>query len=107
MKKLGELTIGDTFYVINRDPQGGFVTSVEKHIINDILTIKIGEIIKWKADEYGSVLGVTIVTSNYENTIAHMHYNSCICADKQMVEKHLKRDRKIFMKNHNRMLSAI
>ena len=48
MKKLGELNIGDTFYVVNRDPQGVFVTSVEKHIISDILTIKIGKIIKWK-----------------------------------------------------------
>jgi hypothetical protein len=107
MKKLGELNIGDTFYIVNRDPQGVFVTSVEKHIISDILTIKIGKIFKWKADEYGSVLGVTIVTSNYENTTVHAHYNSSICADKKAVEKLLKRNKKIFIENHNRMLSAI
>ena len=43
MKKLGELNIGDTFYVVNRDPQGVLITSVDKHIISDILTIKIGK----------------------------------------------------------------
>ena len=107
MKKLGELNIGDTFYVINRDPQGVFVTSVEKHIISDILTIKIGKIIKWKEDEYGGILGVTIVTNNYENTTAHMHYNSSICADKKAVEKILKLDKKKYMNHHNRMLSHI
>lgn len=107
MKKLGELNIGDTFYVINRDSQGVFVTSVEKHIISDILTIKIGKIFKWNADEYGSVLGVTIVTINYGNTTAHMHYNSSICADKKAVEKILKLDKKKYMNHHNRMLSAI
>ena len=107
MKKLGELNIGDTFYVVNRDPQGVLITSVDKHIISDILTIKIGKIFKWKEDEYGNLLGVTIVTSKYENTIVPMHYNSSICADKKAVEKLLKRNKKIFMENHNRMLSVI
>ena len=70
MKKLGELNIGDTFYAVNRDPQGVLITSVDKHIISDILTIKIGKIFKWKEDEYENLLGVTIVTS-----IRNLKYN--------------------------------
>ena len=108
MIKLGELNIGDTFYIINKDgsrEEFGYISSVEKHTVGTITNIKIGKIIKWEEDELSH--GVTIETKEYTRTTAHAYYNSLVCADKKMVEKLLKRDRKIFMENHNRMLSVI
>lgn len=84
------------------------ISSVEKHTVGTITNLKIGKLIKWEDPDYeGFPHGVTIETKEYTRTTAHAYYNSLVCADKKMVEKLLKRDRKIFMENHNRMLSVI
>ena len=111
MIKLGELNIGDTFYIINKEgsrEEFGYISSVEKHTVGAITNLKIGKLIKWEEPGFeGFPHGVTIETKEYTRTTAPAYYNSIVCADKKMVEKMLKRDRKIFMENHNRMLSAI
>lgn len=49
MIKLGELNIGDTFYIINKNgsrEEFGYISSVEKHTVGTITNLKIGKLIK-------------------------------------------------------------
>ena len=79
MIKLGELNIGDTFYIINKNTRRekfGYISSVEKHTVGTITNLKIGKLIKWEDPDYeGFPHGVTIET---KNILAQQHMHTII-----------------------------
>lgn len=104
MKTLGEINIGDTFYLIYYKED--YIYSVKKYsctIINEILC---GKIIKW-FDDTNYLMGVTIKKESYNLLEDSICYSTFICADKNRVIELLQENKDKFLKINNQCLKML
>ena len=105
MKTLGELRVGDTFYIINWE--AGYINSIHKHIVSIITEIQIGEIIKW-IDKNGDIHARTIEKNKYNLMECSSSYCESICSyDKEKIKELLDKDYKTFTKRYNKNLKIL
>lgn len=104
MKTLGQLRIGDTFYIINWN--GGYISSIQQYKISVMNENKIGVIIKW-VDEDGDIHGRAIGKEEFNYPKCHSAYCESISADKEYVKKLLKEYKKKYLKKYNKLLKSI
>lgn len=104
MKTLGELRVGDTFYIINWE--AGYINSIHEHIVSIITEIQIGEIIKW-IDKDGYIRARTIEKNEYDLTECTSAYCESICSDKEKIKELLDKDYKTFIKRYNKNLEIL
>ena len=105
MKKLGQLQVGDTFYLINRD-EGGHIYDVCEKVVSVINDIAVGKIVKY-LDAEGILHGITITKDEFESTNATSHYLQAICSDKERCLELLRDDKKSFLDNYSRIMSQL
>ena len=105
MKKLGQLQVGDTFYLINR-AEGGHIYDVCEKVVSVINDIAVGKIVKY-LDAEGIFHGITITKDEFENTNATSHYLQAICSDKERCLELLRDDKKSFLDNYYRIMSQL
>ena len=104
MKTLGELKIGDEFYLLHYN--GGYCEFVEKHLVSIITEIKIGCIIKW-LDEDGDFHGFTIEEKEYNEEYCTTAYCTIVCANKEKANELLDNDYKNFMNKFNKNIKVL
>ena len=100
MKKLGQLQVGDTFYLINYD-EGNHISDVCEKVVSIITDIAVGKIVKYLDDE-GILHGITVTKNEFESTNATSHYLQAICSDKERCLELLRDDKKSFLDNYSR-----
>ena len=105
MKTLGQLQVGDTFYLINRD-EGGHIYDVCEKVVSIITDIAVGKIVKY-LDAEGIFHGITITKDEFENTNATSHYLQAICSDKRRCIELLSEDKTSFLNNYSRIMSQL
>ena len=105
MKKLGQLQVGDTFYLINR-AEGGHIYDVCEKVVSVINDIAVGKIVKY-LDAEGILHGITVTKDEFENTNATSHYLQAICSDKERCLELLIEDKKSFLDNYSRMMAQL
>ena len=105
MKTLGQLQVGDTFYLINYD-EGGYISDVCEKVVSVINEIAVGKIVKY-LDAEGILHGITITKDEFENTNATSHYLQAICSDKERCLELLRDDKKSFLDNYSRIMSQL
>ena len=105
MKKLGQLQVGDTFYLINRD-EGGHISDVCEKVVSIITDIAVGKIVKY-LDAEGILHGITVTKDEFENTNATSHYLQAICSDKERCIELLSEDKTSFLNNYYRITSQL
>lgn len=82
VKTLGELKTGDTFYLINW--RGDHISSIESKVVDSILDIKIGRIIRYNTDNKNKTgLGLTLKTNELNENVIDYHYQMQVCSDKK------------------------
>ena len=104
MKTLGELRVGDTFYLLHYD--GGYCTLIEKHIVSIITEIRIGCIIKW-LDKDADIHGFTLESKEYNQTDCTAAYCTIACSDELRVRYLLDNDYKKFINQYNKNLQIL
>jgi len=104
MKTLGELRVGDTFYLLHYD--GGYCTFIEKHIVSIITEIRIGCIIKW-IDKDGDIHGFTLESKEYNQTDCTAAYCTIACASKERAKQLLDNDYRRFMDKYNKNMKVL
>jgi hypothetical protein len=105
MKTLGQLQVGDTFYVIDYD-EGKHISNVHERIVGIITDIAIGKIVKY-LDAEGDLHGITVTKEEFENTNATAYYLQVICSDKERCLELLEEDKTSFLNNHNKLLTQL
>ena len=105
MKKLGQLQVGDTFYLINYD-EGDHIYDVCEKVVSVITDIAVGKIVKY-LDAEGILHGITVTKDEFENTNATSHYLQEICSDKERCIELLREDKKSFLDNYSRMMAQL
>lgn len=103
MKKLGELRVGDPFYLLHYD--GGYCELIEEHIVGLITEIRIGCIIKWLDDGY--IRGFTIETKEYDKEDCTAAYCTIACASKERAKQLLENDYKRFMTKYDKNIKVL
>ncbi len=104
MKKLGELRVGDPFYLLHYD--GGYCELIEEHLVGVITEIKIGCIIKW-LDEEGYIRGFTLEEKEYDKEDCTAAYCTIACASKERAKQLLDNDYKRFMNKYNKNIKVL
>lgn len=104
MKTLGELKIGDEFYIVHYD--GGHIYDIEKHIISIVNETKIGEIIKF-FDSRNDLISLSIEREDYGKTNTYAFYCALIASNKETVKLLLEDDMKLFINNVERLNTII
>ncbi len=104
MKTLGEINIGDTFYILHYN--GGYIVNVEKLSCAIITEIKIGALIKW-IDKDGYVRGFTLQTQHFDHYDCTAAYCAIACADKERVIELLNEDKERFLNINNKCIGMI
>lgn len=104
MKTLGELRVGDEFWLVHYE--GEYIIDIKKHTISIITEIQIGIIIKF-FDEGNYLRGVTIEKTEYDLLDAPSYYCGSIIADKNHVIELVKNDKKKFDEQYNELLKSI
>ena len=103
VKTLGELKTGDTFYLIHW--QGDHISSIESKVVNSILDVKIGRIIRYNTDnENKTGLGLTLKTNELNECVIYYHYHMHVCSDKNVLYEIIENDKEEFMYNYQQML---
>lgn len=105
MKTLGQLRVGDTFYLINYD-EGDHIYDVQEKVVSVINDIAVGKIVKY-LDAEGILHGITVTKDEFESTNATSHYLQAICSDKERCIELLKEDKKSFLDNYSRMMEQL
>ena len=105
MKKLGQLQVGDTFYLINYD-EGNHISDVCEKVVSIITDIAIGKIVKY-LDTEGILHGITVTKDEFESTNATSHYLQAICSDKERCLELLIENKKTFLDNYSRMIAQL
>ena len=105
MKTLGQLQVGDTFYLINYD-EGGHISDVCEKVVSIITDIAVGKIVKY-LDAEGILHGITVTKDGFENTNATSHHLQAICSDKRRCIELLREDKKSFLDNYSRMMEQL
>lgn len=106
MKTLGELRVGDGFYLIYYSGEGNCILSVRKHVVSVITEVKIGEIIKW-TDQNGYVRGTSITKEDYGKYICKAFYECKLCSDKDFVLDFIENDKNRQMDKYNKILKEL
>ena len=70
MKKLGQLQVGDTFYLINYD-EGDHISDVCEKVVSIITDIAIGKIVKY-LDAEGILHGITVTKDEFDSGITYV-----------------------------------
>ena len=96
MKTLGQLQVGDTFYLINCD-EGNHISDVCEKVVSIINDIAVGKIVKY-LDAEGILHGITITKDEFESTNATSHYLQAICSDKERCLELLKKRQEVFLR---------
>ena len=104
MKTLGELRVGDEFWLVQYE--GGYIIDIKKHTISIINEIQIGIIIKF-FDESNYLRGVAIEKTEYDLLDAPSYYCGSIIADKNHVIELVENDKKKFDEQYNELLKSI
>ena len=105
MKTLGQLQVGDTFYVIDYD-EGKHISNVHERIVGIITDIAIGKIVKY-LDAEGDIHGITVTEDEFDNTNATAYYLQAICSDKERCLELLREDKKSFLDNYSRIINQL
>ena len=105
MKKLGQLQVGDTFYLINYD-EGNHISDVCEKVVSIINDIAVGKIVKY-LDAEGILHGITVTKDEFESTNATSHYLQAICSDKERCIELLREDKKSFLDNYHRITTQL
>lgn len=105
MKKLGQLQVGDTFYLINYD-EGNHISDVCEKVVSIITDIAIGKIVKY-LDAEGILHGITVTKDEFESTNATSHYLQAICSDKERCIELLREDKTSFLNNYSRIIDQL
>ena len=105
MKTLGQLQVGDTFYLITYD-EGDHIYDVCEKVVSVITDISVGKIVKY-LDAEGILHGITITKDEFDNTDATSHYLQAICSDKRRCIELLREDKKSFLDNYSRIMSQL
>ena len=104
MKTLGELKVGDLFYLLHYD--GGYCELIEEHMVGLITEIRIGHIIKWLDDE-GYVHGFTLETNENDKEDCTAAYCTIACASKERAKQLLNNDYKRFIEKYNKNIKVL
>ena len=105
MKTLGQLQVGDTFYVINYD-EGNHIYDVCEKVVSIINDIAVGKIVKY-LDAEGDLHGITVTKDEFENTDATAYYLVSICSDKERCLELLREDKESFLDNYSRIMNQL
>ena len=105
MKTLGQLQVGDTFYLINYD-EGDHIYDVCEKVVSVINEIAVGKIVKY-LDAEGILHGITVTKDEFESTNATSHYLHSICSDKERCLELLRDDKKSFLDNYYRIITKL
>lgn len=105
MKTLGQLQVGDTFYVIDYD-EGKHISNVHERIVGIITDIAIGKIVKY-LDAEGDLHGITVTEDEFDNTNATAYYLQAICSDKERCLELLREDKISFLNNYSRIMNQL
>ena len=105
MKTLGQLQVGDTFYLINYD-EGKHISNIHEKIVSIITEIAIGRIIKY-LDAAGDLHGITVAKEEFEDTNAPSHYLQAICSDKERCLELLREDKNSFLNNYSKIMAQL
>ena len=105
MKTLGQLQVGDTFYLINYD-EGVHISDVCEKVVSVINDIAVGKNVKY-LDAEGILHGITVTKDEFENTNATSHYLQAICSDKERCIELLREDKASFLNNYSRMMEQL
>ena len=104
MKTLGELRVGDIFYLLHYDC--GYYELIEEHLVGLITEIKIGSIIKW-LDEEGYIQGFTLEEKEYDKEYCTAAYCTIACANKEIAKQLLDNDYRRFMDKYNKNMKVL
>ena len=107
MKTLGQLQVGDTFYLIDYD-DSKHISNVHEKVVSIITDVAIGKIIKY-LDAEGNIHGVTVTVTEdeFESTDASAYYLQKICSDKERCLELLREDKKSFLDNYYRIINQL
>lgn len=105
MKTLGQLQVGDTFYLINYD-EGNHISDACEKVVSVINGIAVGKIVKY-LDAEGILHGITVTKDEFESTNATSHYLQAICSDKERCLELLRDDKKSFLDNYSRIITKL
>ena len=101
VKTLGELKTGDTFYLINW--WDDHISSIESKVVDSILDVKIGWIIRYNTDNKNKTgLGFTVKTSELNESVIDYNYVH-ICSYKDVLHEIIDNDKDEFMYNYQQM----
>ena len=105
MKTLGQLQVGDTFYLIDYD-EGKHISNVCEKVVSIITDIAVGKIVKYLSAE-GNLHGITVTKDEFDNTDASAYYLQKICSDKECCLELLREDKKSFLDNYSRIMNQL
>lgn len=105
MKTLGQLQVGDTFYLINYD-EGNHISDVCEKVVSVITDFTTSKIVKYR-DAEGILHGITILKDEFENANATSHYLQAICSDKERCLELLREDKTSFLNNYSRIIDQL
>ena len=105
MKTLGQLQVGDTFYLINYD-EGNHISDVCEKVVSVITDFTTSKIVKY-LDAVGIIHGITVTEDDFENTNATAYYLATICSDKERCLELLREDKKSFLDNYSRIMTQL
>lgn len=103
METLGELKIGDTFYLIHWN--GNHISTFETKTVQDIIDTKIGMNIY-----YGeNINDIFVIEFNkFKETVYKIYFETEVCSDKnvllEMIDRNYKR---VFYNNYDRFIPSI
>ena len=105
MKTLGQLQVGDTFYLINYD-ESNHISDVREKVVSVITDFTTSKIVKyWDAE--GILHGITITKDEFESTNVMSHYLHSICSDDERDTALLREDKASFLNNYSRIMSQL
>ena len=105
MKTLGQLQVGDTFYLINYD-EANHISDVCEKVVSVINEIAVGKIVKY-LDAEDILHGITVTKDEFDNTDATSHYLQAICSDKERCIELLREDKASFLNNYSRIITKL
>ena len=105
MKTLGQLQVGDTFYLINYG-ETNHISDVREKVVSVITDFTTSKIVKYR-DAEGILHGITITKDEFESTNATSHYLQAICSDKERCLELLRDDKKSFLDNYSRIINQL
>ena len=105
MKKLRQLRVGDTFYLINYD-ESNHISDVQEKVVSIINDIAVGKIVKY-LDAEVILHGITVTKDEFESANATSHYLQAICSDKERCIELLREDKASFLDNYSRIITKL